>query len=148
MTTGLITTIALTLAGFALAQPVLARDLPDLVIVAAQLEATGDCSGRKPLVTGRVRVKNIGQGRGQIFTTKEMLRSHIAARPEIRGGDRFVNSMRPGDIVSVDVRIGMGRAHSISGRHDVVLTVDPENVFKEENERNNSAVASVSLNCP
>lgn len=148
MTAGLIITITLVAAGFLLAPPAHARDLPDLVIVEARLAPTGDCTGHGPLITGRVRVKNIGQGRGQIFTTREMLRSYIAARPEIRGGDRFVNSMRPGDVVLVDIRIGTGRAHRISGRHEVVLTVDPEAVFKEENERNNTARATVTLACP
>ncbi len=124
-----------------------ARDLPDLAIVAASLRATGDCSGRTPLITGKVRVKNVGQGRGQIFTTREMIASHIVGRPEIRGGDRFVNSMRPGEVVTVEIRVGLGRPHRIEGTHTLVLTVDPERVFKEEDEANNRTEVQVALSC-
>ena len=128
--------------------PGLARDLPDLVITQIRLEASGDCGSGGALITGRVDVKNIGQGRGQIFTTREMIRSHIRGEPRIRGGDRFVNSMRPGETVSVDVRIGTNGPYRIAGRRTVVFEVDPQKVFKEEDESNNTATAALVLSCP
>ena len=125
-----------------------ARDLPDLTITRADLRATGTCNGTEPLIAGSVDVKNIGQGRGQIFTTREMIRSTVVDQPTVRGGDRFVNSMRPGEVVTVNVRIGVGTAHRLTGRHRVVLMVDPERVFKEESETNNSVEVAVQLDCP
>ena len=124
-----------------------ARDLPDLVITKAELQATGDCSGRTPLIKGKVHVKNIGIGRGQIFTTKEMIGSRVVGRAGIRGGDRFVNSMKPGEIVVVEVGIGRGRAQGVVGSQTVVLTVDPNGVFEEENERNNEMRVTVDVRC-
>jgi hypothetical protein len=126
----------------------LARDLPDLIITNIQLQSSGGCGSGGALITGRIDVKNIGQGRGQIFTTREMIRSHIRGEPRIRGGDRFVNSMRPGETVSVDVRIGTKGPYRITGRRTVVLEVDPEKVFKEEDETNNTATADLVLSCP
>ena len=128
--------------------PVHARDLPDLAITRVELRATGDCTGKAPLIVGKVSVKNVGLGRGEIFTTRVMMASSLVDNKEIRGSDRFVNSMRPGEVVLVDVRIGQGRQHKISGRHQVRLTVDPVNTFKEENERNNTRMFNVELNCP
>ncbi len=141
--------VALTAASLVLVAPaaVQARDLPDLVITGIDLKASGDCSGRTPLIIGKAQVSNIGQGRGEIFTTREMIASSIAGRPEIHGADRFVNSMRPGEMVTVEVRLGAGRAHRISGTHVVVVTLDPKNVFKEENEANNRTEVSVALAC-
>ena len=126
-----------------------ARDLPDLVISRADLASTGDCSGTNPLIAGRVYVKNIGIGRGQIFTTHVMLRSRVVGRNGLTGADRFVNSMRPGEEVFVDVRIGSGgrRISSLNGTFDVELTVDPLNVFRESDERNNAARARVNISC-
>ena len=76
------------------AAPALARDLPDLVIIGSDLRHSGDCSGKQPLIVGDVRIKNIGQGRGQIFTTKVMLQTRAKSDHDLRGNDRFVNSMR------------------------------------------------------
>ena len=129
------------------AAPVKARDLPDLVIAKAELRASGDCSGRTPLITGKVHVRNAGIGRGQIFTTKEMIASQVEGRADIRGGDRFVNSMKPGETVVVEVRIGGAQVHGVAGRQTVLLTVDPNDVFEEENERNNALRVTVAVNC-
>lgn len=129
-------------------RPAVARDLPDLVITNVQLQSSGGCGSGGALITGRIDVKNIGQGRGQIFTTREMIRSHIRGEPRIRGGDRFVNSMRPGETVSVEVRLGTKGPYRITGRRTVVLEVDPKKVFKEENETNNTATADLVLSCP
>ncbi|MGI9524038.1 MAG: CARDB domain-containing protein [Hyphomicrobiaceae bacterium] len=127
---------------------VAARDLPDLTITAVDLHATGDCSGRAPLITGSVRVTNVGQGQGQIFTTKVMLASQLKNYPEVLGNDRFVNTMRPRESVTVPVRIRSNNTPKLTGMHKVRLTVDPENVFEEENEYNNQASAQVALDCP
>ncbi len=128
--------------------PALARDLPDLVITQVALKPSGSCGKGRVLISGRIDIKNVGQGRGQIFTTKEMVRSHVRSQPRIRGGDRFVNSMRPGETVTVDIRIGTKGPYTVTGRQTIVLQVDPENVFKEENEANNTATAEVVLSCP
>ncbi|MGI9423730.1 MAG: CARDB domain-containing protein [Hyphomicrobiaceae bacterium] len=128
-----------------------ARDLPDLVITKAELKATGKCGGEQALIVGKVAVKNVGIGRGQIFTTKVMLRSGIRGRPEIIGADRFVNSLRPGDEVFVTVHLrsrNAGRVSDLAGSREVQLTVDPVDVFRESNERNNTARATVVINCP
>jgi len=130
-----------------------ARDLPDLVISGTQLAATGDCSGKTALISGKVYIKNTGQGRGQIFTTREMIRSFVKDQPNIKGADRFVNSMRPGETVAVDIQLsrldqfGKGLPTRISGTYDVVLEVDPRGVFKEENESNNHIIVQVKLFC-
>ena len=128
-----------------------ARDLPDLVITRADLQMTGNCSRGKPLLAGRVTVKNTGVGRAQIFTTRIMLRSNVIGRNDIAGADRFVNSMRPGEEVFVDVRLassGQGPVAGLAGDYDIELSVDPLNVFRESNERNNTARARVKINCP
>lgn len=134
-------------ATMAMAAPAAARDLPDLIISKSRLAATGDCSGRQPLISGSADVTNTGQGRGQIFTTKEMIRSHVVGRPDIRGADRFVNSMRPGETVTVEIRVGQGQRHNIVGRHTVELEVDPVGVFEEENEHNNTVKIEIEVKC-
>lgn len=148
MTNGMVRCwIWIALGTLSCAAPAQARDLPDLVITKAELQATGDCSGRAPLIQGKVHVQNIGLGRGQIFTTKEMIGSQVAGRSDIRGGDRFVNSMKPGETIVVDVRIGHARVQSLVGRQTVLLTVDPNGVFEEENERNNETRVTVDVRC-
>ncbi len=127
--------------------PVQARDLPDLIISKAELSVTGDCSGRTPLITGQVWVQNSGLGRGQIFTTREMIVSQVVGRADIRGGDRFVNSLKPGESVVVNIRIGHAKVQGLVGAQTVELTVDPNNVFEEENERNNAFRVTVEVRC-
>lgn len=130
------------------AGPASARDLPDLVIISADLRHSGDCSGQQPLIVGPVKIKNVGQGRGQIFTTKVMLQTRANGQPTIAGNDRFVNSMRPDEVVTVEARIKAAAPVAINGRVELELTVDPVDVFAEENDANNSARVVVDVRCP
>ena len=125
-----------------------ARDLPDLQIVSTELRHSGDCSGRRPLVIGEVKVQNAGQGRGQIFTTKVMLQARSKLYTTLRGDDRFVNSMRPGEIVTVEARINSSGRVTINGPVELELVVNPVNVFPEENETNNTSKVMVDIRCP
>ncbi len=125
-----------------------ARDLPDLVIVGSDLRHSGDCSGAKPLILGTVKVKNTGQGRGQIFTTKVMLQTRSQTINGLRGDDRFVNSMRPGEVVVVEAKIRTSGPVKGAGPVALDLTVDPVNVFPEENETNNTRRVTVDIRCP
>ncbi|MEM9356078.1 MAG: CARDB domain-containing protein [Pseudomonadota bacterium] len=125
-----------------------ARDLPDLVIVGSDLRHSGDCSGAKPLILGSVKVKNTGQGRGQIFTTKVMLQTRSQTIAGLRGDDRFVNSMRPGEVVVVEAKIRTSGPVKGAGPVELDLTVDPVNVFPEENETNNTNRVTVDIRCP
>ena len=130
-----------------LTQPALARDLPDLVIVGSDLRHSGDCSGRDPLIVGDVKIQNVGQGRGQIFTTKVMLQARAKSNHKLSGNDRFVNSMRPGEVVTVEARIKANGASAINGPVSLELIVDPVKVFQEENEQNNRATVTVKVQC-
>ncbi|MEM7747547.1 MAG: CARDB domain-containing protein [Pseudomonadota bacterium] len=125
-----------------------ARDLPDLVVVGSDLRHSGSCDGSKPLIVGSVKVKNIGQGRGQIFTTKVMLQTRSQAINGLRGDDRFVNSMRPGEVVVVEAKIKTSGTIRVNGPVDIELTVDPVNVFAEENEANNTTKVTINVRCP
>lgn len=133
---------------FSIPLPAVARDLPDLMIVGADLRHSDDCSGRQPLIVGPVKVKNIGLGRGQIFTTKVMLRTRSKGMPAISGDDRFVNSMRPQEVVIVEARIAAATPLTMNGQIELELTVDPVNVFPEENEENNTVRVTVDVRCP
>ena len=98
-----------------LRQPLFARDLPDLLIVGSDLRHSGDCSGGDPIIVGDVKIQNIGRGRGQIFTTKIMLQARAKSNQKLSGDDRFVSSMRPGEIVTVKARKKANGASAING---------------------------------
>ena len=124
-----------------------ARELPDLVVAKADLKATGVCAAGKVAVAGRVRVRNAGKGRGQIFTTRDMLRAYAPAVPGLVGAVKFVNSMRPGDEQAVELRLRATSRLTVAGPVAVVITVDPRNVFPEANEKNNAKTVQVLLDC-
>lgn len=130
------------------ASPAFAKELPDLIVERIALRATGDCSGRGPLLVGEVVVKNAGSGRGQIFTTRDMVRIDVKGRPQLSRGFKFVNSMAPGQAQRVPVSIGKGMGPHRPGSLSVDVTVDPRNVFEESNERSNRATARVTITCP
>ncbi len=136
---------AVAMAGAAL--PAFAKDLPDLIVERIALRATGDCSGRGPLITGEVVVKNTGRGRGQIFTTRDMVRIEVKGRRQLSRGFKFVNSMAPGQAQRVPARIGQGLGPHRPGTLNIDVTVDPRKVFEESNEGNNRATASVTITC-
>jgi hypothetical protein len=131
----------------AMAQSALAKRLPDLIISEARLKATGDCGLLKPLIAGVVYVKNVGKGRAQIFTTRDMVRSRVRGLPELKDDDKFVNSMRPGEVQVITVRMGVGRTFKVSGVVIVDIEVDPLNVFEEADEANNKMSVRVRLDC-
>ncbi len=139
--------LAALILGTALHSAVLARDLPDLIIERAELQATGDCSGTAPLIIGTAIVKNVGTGRGQIFTTREMIVVELETSPPLRSAHRFVNSMRPGESVSVPLDIGGSAVRIGDGAYQIRLTVDPRNVFREESETNNTVTMRVVIAC-
>lgn len=126
---------------------VVARELPDLVVAGADLKATGQCAAGKTVITGAVRIRNAGKGRGQIFTTRDMLRAHAPDVSGLKGAAKFVNSIHPGDIQTVELAIRATRTLKAKGPVAIVLTVDPRNVFPEADEGNNALAVRVVVAC-
>lgn len=124
-----------------------ARELPDLVVEGAQLKATGACAAGKVVIAGTVRVRNAGKGRGQIFTTYEMLSADAPRIPGLAGVARFVNSMRPGEVQTVNLTLRAARPVKADGPATIVITVDPRNVFPEADEGNNALKVKVAVDC-
>jgi hypothetical protein len=124
-----------------------ARELPDLVVESARLKATGTCTAGKLVVAGTVRVRNAGRGRGQIFTTYEMLSADAPRIPGLAGVARFVNSMRPGEVQTVNLTLRAARPVKADGPATIVITVDPRNVFNEADEGNNALKVKVAVDC-
>lgn len=134
----------------ALAMPVscaFAKSLPDLVISDVRLKATGHCDGRQPLIAGQVTVKNAGAGRGQIFTTRDMLRLVVHGHPQLTTGAKFVNSMQPGDTQRIAVELGRGAKVRLRGTLTIDIDVDPRNTFAEADEKNNRTTVRVPVRC-
>lgn len=125
----------------------LAKALPDLVVSDVRLKATGHCDGRQPLIAGQVIVKNAGRGRGQIFTTRDMLRLTVRGHPELTAGAKFVNSMQPGDTQRVAVALGRGVKVQLRGTLTIDIDVDPRHTFAEANEKNNRTTVRVAVRC-
>lgn len=138
-TTALATTIMATTAD--------ARELPDLVVADARLKAMGKCAVGTVVIAGTVQVKNVGKGRGQIFTTYEMLSARAPQVPGLVGAVRFVNSMHPGDVQTVDIALRASRPVKTKGPVTIVITVDPRNVFPEADEGNNTLTVRVAVEC-
>jgi|GEM_PF-4108939 len=144
---GISASIAVFSGALLRAAPAQAGDLPDLVISKARLWSTGKCGRLGPLIVGDVYVKNIGKARAQIFTTRDMVRTRVRDMPSLKDDDKFVNSMKPGEVQKIAIRMGIGRTFKISGVHTIDIVVDPENVFAEAKENNNRFSVQVTLDC-
>ncbi|HUS98261.1 MAG TPA: CARDB domain-containing protein [Hyphomicrobiaceae bacterium] len=145
-----IATITSALAAAAilgLPRTALGKELPDLVISEAKLRATGNCGLTEPVIVGDVYVQNIGKARAQIFTTKDMVRSRVRGMSRLKGASKFVNSLKPGELHKIAIRLGTGSRLTVSGEVIVDIEVDPLNVIKESDEANNRVSARVTLNC-
>jgi CARDB len=134
-------------ASINVAATVSARELPDLVVAEAALKATGQCAAGATVIAGTVRVRNAGKGRGQIFTTRDMLAARAPHVPGLKGAVKFVNSMRPGDVQTIALAIRASRNVKAKGPVAIEITVDPRNVFAEADEGNNTLTVKVVIDC-
>ena len=124
-----------------------ARSLPDLVISEVRLAGTGTCTGRGPRIAGTVVVKNLGNARGFIFTTRDMVAVSVRGHKRLSTGVKFVNALRPGETQEIDVRLGDGVALRGVSKVTIDVRIDPQNVFEEASEANNQTSVEVVLAC-
>ena len=131
------------------ASPVLAADTPDLVIRDIKLEATGKCGVGQPVVRGIVVIKNVGKKRAPVLL-RPLIKVYDKDQKDLKDPDVKINSLAPGESQRAIVRIGLFRKiKGVSGDRTFIAVADPENLIKEDNEKNNSfKVVVKGVNCP
>lgn len=132
----------------AFAGQALAADSPDLVIRDIQLQATGKCGVGQPIVRGFVIVKNVGKKRAPALL-RPLITVYDKNQKDLRDPDVKINSLAPGETQRAIVRIGLIRKITgVTGNRTFIAIADPDNLIKEDNEKNNSFKVTVKgVNC-
>lgn len=123
-------------------------DLPDLVILKADLHPTGACNAVEPAVFGDVVIKNVGTRRAKALLFSPLIKVYDSKNRAFKDADVRVNSLAPGETTRVRVRIGLFRKKSsYNGWRKFIVKADPSNRIREVNELNNSYPVRIPISC-
>ncbi|MEM7620375.1 MAG: CARDB domain-containing protein [Pseudomonadota bacterium] len=124
------------------------NDLPDLVILKADLHPTGACNAVEPAIFGDVVIKNVGSGRAKALVISPLVRVYDDKNRAFKDADIRINSLAPGETTRVKVRIGLFRKKSsFKGWRRLIVKADPYDKIRETNELNNSYPVRIPVSC-
>lgn len=123
-------------------------DLPDLVILKADLHPTGACNSIEPAVVGTVVIKNVGNRRAKALLYSPLIKVYDSRNRAFKDADLRINSLAPGETTRVRVRIGLLRKKGhYRGWRKFIIKADPKDKIRESNELNNSYPVRIPVSC-
>ncbi len=124
---------------------------PDLIIVKADLTATGQCKSGRPIMNSHVVVRNIGE-KSAGSRDKPVMLSIQNTRDAIRGwgNGSSLGVIAPGaeKTAYFPIFFPSQTPNVVHGLHEFKLTIDPKNQLPETNKQNNSAYREITFSCP
>lgn len=123
-------------------------NLPDLVILKADLHPTGACNALEPTVVGEVVIKNVGTRRAKALVISPLIKVYDSKNRAFKDADVKINSLAPGETTRARIRIGIFRKKSsFNGWRKFIIKADPYDRIREVNELNNSYPIRIPVSC-
>ncbi len=125
------------------------RNLPDLVVDKVELQSTGACGIGRPVVKGKVVVRNVGKGWMPGLYNAPLIKVTDSERDDMSDADVKVKALGPGDTQDATIRIHwFTKTTGVVGERTFLVIADPKNKVQESNEKNNVKTVKLKINCP
>ncbi len=127
------------------------KQYPDLIIVRADLQATGQCKSGRPVMNSTIVVRNIGNASAGNEAEPVMVNIQNT-RDAIRGwgNGSKLGVIPPGAEKTAHFPLFFPKQTPdvVNGLHEFKITIDPKNKIRETNSQNNVSYKEISFSCP